>query len=134
MKLIETTKAMRDFYEQHLEQLDRMAEMDDKTRQAYFNDSFTARFSKFPPKDYYNCFMCDASTEISPMSTMCANCPLSSSRQNNKVCHAGVRKINLKDTKGNPTEDYGLATPESIAIHADWIADQITKHTDCKMV
>jgi len=133
MKLIETTKEMRNYYEQHLAQLDKMASMSVEKRKRYYEGLIHDENSLIKLKSYYNCFMCDAGL-FSSIGDMCNKCPLSIDRQNGMTCDIEVREINLVDAKGNSTHNYGEATPESITKHADWIADQITKYTDCEMV
>lgn len=106
MKLIRTTKKMRALYAKHLDMLEDLA-----------------RGKKMEP----DCHMCEAAEVITK--GICLECPISYSRTE-KDC---VERFQLMDKHGKQVDDYRLATPESIRKRKKWIAEQITKFTDCEM-
>lgn len=106
MKLIKTTKKMRALYTKHLDMLEGLASGE----------------TGFP-----DCYMCEAAKVIDREE--CPACPISCARVGVSCSH----RRQLKGIDGKQVNSYHLATPESIRKRADWIAEQITKFTDCEV-
>lgn len=120
--MIRTTKKAREYYEKHLEQLDESLTLSKTDRENLFEFNYT-------------CYMCLSADTLAGdiITDMCDGCPLGSKYQDGLCCATGLRRINLRNENGAKTNRYENATPSSIKKHADWIADQITKYTDCEM-
>lgn len=116
MALIRTTKKGRLLFEEHLAQLDKLADSKPSVRRGY----------------QHHCYMCDAA-ETKKGDNICKVCPLSSDIHDGVDC-VRERTQHLRDNKNKKTYLYHHAKPATIRKHADWIADQITKYTDCEMV
>ena len=115
MKIIRTTKKQRELFTKHLDKLEDYA-------QGNFEDG--------------ECYMCEASKAKTGQNYVgsqgCAVCPISSKYQDGMSCLSN-RVLHLKNVRGRYMYNYDKATPESIRERADWMAEQITKFTDCKM-
>ncbi len=74
------------------------------------------------------CGMCNATREVSEINTRdCNKCPIFSFRQDGITC--SNRSTHLRYLNGDRAYSYYVATKESIQNRAQWIADQVNKHT-----